>query len=226
MNLHFITSVSRDYWYDVAQYCVGTWNLPGKITIYIDQKEGEVDWFNDVPHNKRLLYVPDLKVTNGIDKNKTMKFWGKSCAQMDAVYRRQEDERVIWLDADVEQTADVDASLFDFKFENPLALMKSNNEKDCLETGLVIFNQDYEKLNVIMNKYNEAWNDEATLNSLWKPYDALVLGHVALNNKRKFYNLCDSECKNVDALEHTRYAKFFKHWINKTNKQKLRDENR
>jgi hypothetical protein len=224
MNLHFITSISRDYWYDVAQYCVSTWDLPGKITIYIDQKEGEVDWFDDVPHTKRLLYVPNLEVASGIDKNKTMKFWGKSCAQIDAVLRREDNERIIWLDADVEQTSPVTESLFDFSFENPLAIMKSNNEQDCWETGLVIFNQEYEKLNVIMNRYKEVWNDENILNNLWKPYDAQVLGYVALNNKRTYYNLCDNVCNNADALAHSRYGEFFKHWINKTNKKILSEK--
>jgi hypothetical protein len=37
MNLHFITSISKEYWENTAKYCIGTWNLPGKLTVYIDQ---------------------------------------------------------------------------------------------------------------------------------------------------------------------------------------------
>jgi hypothetical protein len=57
--------------------------------------------------------------------------------------------------------------------------------------------------------------------SLWKPYDAQVLGYVA--TRKGFLNLCNSSCKNQDALKNTRYADFFTHWINKDNKNLLKE---
>jgi len=236
MDLHFITSVSKEYWYETAQYCIPTWDLPGKVTIYIDQKEGDVDWFTELPFNKRLLHVPDLK--EDYANNKVFKFWGKTSAQLHAVYdfldRRNSQlksnpetmlsERVVWLDADIEQVAPVTEDMFTFDFKEPLGMMYSGQEPDCWETGIVIFNQQYFKLRVVMNRYQEAWNDLEVMNSLWKPYDAQVLGHVAKD--KGYYNLCKQECKNIDSVENSIYGTVFKHWINKTNKEILRNEQR
>lgn len=223
MNLHFITSISKEYWYGTAQYCVTTWKLPGKVTVYIDQTDGDLDWLKDVPFHKELLHVPALKVSVD-DRAKVRKFWGKSCAQLHAVRNREIDERIIWLDSDVEQIGDADETLFNQPFEDQLAVMNSLDHEDCWETGLVIFNQQNEKLNQAMKKYHNAWNDEDILSSLWRPYDAQVLGHVAL--ERGFLNLCKQPCKNVDALANTIYNTTFKHWINKDNKQILADKNK
>jgi hypothetical protein len=221
MTLHFITSISKEYWHSIAKHCISTWDLPGKVTIYIDQESGDLDWISEIPYHKELLHVPELLVTDSGDRTKVRKFWGKSCAQIDCVKEIGEEERVIWIDADVEQTAPVDEHMFNFRFVEPFAILNSGDHFDCWETGIVIFNQDYKKIRVAMSKYSEAWNDSTILSSLWKPYDAQVLGYVA--EKRGFYNLCDQSCDNVNALENSRYGKSFKHWINKTNKQNLID---
>jgi hypothetical protein len=221
MNLHFITSISRDYWYGTAQYCLPTWELPGKITVYIDQTQGDLDWLQDVPFHKELLHVPNLQV--GVDERaKVRKFWGKSCAQLHAVRHRDIDQRVVWLDSDIEQTGTAHVSLFDWSFEEPFAIMNSNDYEDCWETGLVIFNQQSGKLNQAMKKYLNAWNDEDALASLWRPYDAQVLGYIAQD--RGYFNLCQQHCKNIDAMSNTIYHDTFKHWINKDNKQLLADK--
>jgi len=223
MRLHFITSISKDYWYSTAQYCIGTWKLPGKITIYIDQKEGDVDWFNELPFHKLLLNVPHLEIeSSDTERAKVMKFWGKSCAQLHAVLNREEDERVIWLDADIEQLDEASIDFFNFTFDNEIAMMNSEDGEDCWESGLVVFNEAAEKLKVAMNRYKDAWNDSNILSSLWKPYDAQVLGYVA--NQRGYFNLCDNPCKNIDALKNSRYSTIFKHWINKSNKKSLAEK--
>jgi hypothetical protein len=219
MNLHFITSISKEYWYSTAKHCISTWNLPGKVTVFIDQQYGDLDWINEIPFHKRLLSVPHLKVDEFTNTAKVRKFWGKTCSQIVAVRNREENERVIWIDSDVEQLQEIPASLFDFSFEGPVGLMKSGESGDCWETGLVIFNEDNGKLNQFMKKYENHWNDEEVLSSLWKPYDALVLGYTA--EIRGFFNLCNYPCANIDALEYTRYAGYLKHWINKDNKQVL-----
>jgi hypothetical protein len=139
------------------------------------------------------------------------------------VRNREENERIIWIDSDVEQLQKIPASLFDFSFSEPVGVMHSGGTDDCWETGLVIFNQENGKLNQFMKKYENHWNDEEVLSSLWKPYDALVLGYTA--EDRGFFNLCDVPCANIDALEHTRYSKYLKHWINKNNKQLLVTKN-
>lgn len=222
MNLHFITSISRDYWYNTAQHCMTTWKLPGKVTVYIDQAHGDLDWLQHVPFHKELLHVPSLK-TDVDGRSKVRKFWGKSCAQLHAVKYRDIDERVIWLDSDVEQIGKAAASLFDWTFEEEFAIMNSFDHEDCWETGLVIFNQQGGKLNQAMKKYHAAWNDEDILSSLWRPYDAQVLGHIA--QERGYLNLCQRACKNIDAMTNTIYSATFKHWINKDNKQVLADKN-
>jgi hypothetical protein len=61
MKLHFITSISKSYWNDTARYCIPTWKLPGKVTIYVDQNAGDLDWLSEVPFHKELLTVPDLQ---------------------------------------------------------------------------------------------------------------------------------------------------------------------
>lgn len=223
MNLHFITSISKDYWYSTAKYCIGTWNLPGKVTIYIDQKEGDVDWFNELPFNKLLLNVPNLEMeSSDAERAKVMKFWGKSCAQLHAVYNKEEDERIIWLDADIEQIGNVNIELFNFMFDSEIAIMNSGDGEDCWESGLVIFNNSTGKLKVAMNRYRDTWNDFNILNSLWKPYDAQVLGYVA--QQRGYFNLCNNPCKNIDALKNSRYSTVFTHWINKSNKKLLAEK--
>jgi hypothetical protein len=220
MELHFITSISKDYWYNTAKRCINTWKLPDKVTVYIDQQHGDLDWISEIPFNKRLLSVPKLKVDEFVDTAKVRKFWGKSCAQIVAVRNRESNERVIWLDSDIEQTAtDIDVGLFDFTFKEPVAVMNSRDGNDCWESGVVIFNEANDKLGQFMKKYEQAWNDEDTLCSLWKPYDAQVLGYVA--EERGYYNLCTTSCLNRDALEFTRYSKKLKHWINKDNKTQL-----
>lgn len=222
MNLHFITSISQDYWNNTAKYCIPTWKLPGTITVYIDQKEGDVDWFNEIPFNKRLLHVPNLQLEDEkIDKSKVNKFWGKSSAQLHAVYTNQEYDRIIWIDADVEQIEDVTEDLFNFEFEEAFALLNTDHSPDSWETGIVMFNCHYEKIKIAMNRYYDVWQDKNILNSLWKPYDAEVLGFVAKD--RGYFNLCDSPCVNSKAFEHSRFNPYFKHWINKTNKQILSD---
>jgi hypothetical protein len=221
MKLHFITSISKDYWYSVAKHCISTWDLPGEVTVYIDQSSGDLDWLSEIPYHKELVYVPAMDAVLSGDRTKVRKFWGKSCAQISCVKEIGEEERVIWIDADVEQIAPIDEGMFNFRFVEPFAILNSGDGLDCWETGLVIFNNDYEKLRVAMSKYHNAWNDQEILSTLWKPYDAQVLGYVA--QKKGFHNLCDRVCKNENALENSRYKSFFKHWINKTNKQALID---
>ena len=216
MNLHFITSISKEYWESTAKKCISTWNLPGKLTVFVDQPFGDLTWLDEVPGTKYLLHVPTLKVDEFTNTAKVRKFWGKSCAQIVAVRNREEDERVIWIDADVEQLNPVPSSIFDFSFNGPIAIMNSKDGNDCWESGIVIFNEAYEKLNLFIKHYDKTWNDEEELASLWKPYDAQVLGHLATH--KGYYNLCDAECKNEDALKNSRYNVYFKHWINKDNK--------
>ena len=224
MKLKFVTSISKNYWKGVGKHCISTWDLPGKVEIYIDQHEGDVEWFNELPFNKRLLHIPALDVDSEFDVNtKIRKFWGKSVAQIHAIKNRQEDERIIWLDADIEQMRKVPEEAFSFPFINPVAMMQSNNSHpDCYESGLVLFNEEYEKLTLWSNKYWAFWNDQNKLESLHKPYDAIVLGNFAKGEKAGFLNLCDDVCENVNALENTRFSLYFKHHINKTNKDKLK----
>ena len=222
MKLHFITSISKEYWFDTAKKCISTWNLPGDVTIFIDQQYGDLDWIKEIPYHTHLLSVPPLKVDEFTNTAKVRKFWGKTCSQIIAVRNRDENERVIWIDGDVEQIGEVPRELFDFNFEEPLAMLNSNNNQDCWETGIVIFNQQYGKLNQVMKRYENAWQDEEILTSLWKPYDAQVLGYVA--NDRGFKNLCNESCKNADALKHSALGAYFIHWINKTNKAKLNEQ--
>lgn len=223
MNLQFITSVSKNYWYSTAKHCLATWNLPGEIIVYIDQKEGDVDWFNEIPYKKRLLHVPQLKVADYIDdKTKVRKFWGKSCAQIHAVRNRGEDTRVIWLDADIEQLQEIPDELFEFSFKAEVALMRSNTtSEDRYESGLVIFNQQHEKLTLFANQYEKFWKSEEDLLSCFRPYDNYVIGKLA--EKRSHLNLVHTECENKDALENTMFGPYFKHWINKDNKKLLQE---
>lgn len=220
MNLHFVTSLSEPYWQKTAKKCLATWNLPGKVTVYIDQQEGEVEWFKELPFHKRLLKVPDLpKQIDFLDRNKIRKFWGKSCAQIHAVLTAEDNERIVWLDSDITQHQKIDKDLFDWKFDEEFAIMNSGDSVDCWESGIVIFNNDCEKIKVTMNRYRDAWNNEEFMKTLWKPYDAQVLGSIGV--QRSFKNLCLQNCKNVEALNHTIYKDYFTHWINKENKSKL-----
>jgi len=222
MKLHFITSLSKEYWYDVAKKCISTWDLPGKVTIFIDQQFGDLDWISEVPFHKHLLYVPPLKVDEFTPTAKVRKFWGKACAQIVAVRNREEDERVIWLDSDIEQIGPALEKYFTDPFERPVALMNSQDGQDCWESGLVIFNQEYGKLNQFMKAYDLNWNNEQLLAELWKPYDAQVIGHTA--EIKGYLNLCTAPCKNESALLNTRYGTIFKHWINKENKERLKNQ--
>jgi hypothetical protein len=219
MNLHFITSLSKEYWESVGKHCIGTWNLPGKVTVYLEQTTGPIKWVNDIPFNVELLTVPPLTTSDDTERRKVLKFWGKSVAQISAVTNRANNERIIWIDSDIEQVSSVDKRLFDFKFDQPVAVMNSHDGDDCWESGIVIFNQENEKLNQFIKKYSHAWTDPEILNNLWKPYDAQVLGYVALS--RGYYNLCENRCTNAESLNNSRYRHCFKHWINKTNKEKL-----
>ena len=125
MNLHFITSISKEYWYSTAKHCISTWNLPGKITVFIDQQYGDLDWISEIPFHKQLLSVPHLKVDEFTNTAKVRKFWGKTCSQIVAVRNREENERVIWVDSDVEQLQEIPASLFNFSFSEPVGVMHS-----------------------------------------------------------------------------------------------------
>ena len=220
MKLHFITSISRTYWNDTAKHCITTWkNLPGEVTVYVDQKDGDLDWIKEIPFHKELLYVPKLEAAEA-DRAKVRKFWGKSMAQITALRNREKDERIIWIDADVEMISPgVPEQLFKFHFVEPIAMLNSGDGEDCWESGLVIFNQRAEKFDVTVRRYEKAWLDEDTLMSLWRPYDAQVLGHVAL--ERGYFNLCNTQCSNADALKNSNYRDYFKHWINKDNKKIL-----
>lgn len=221
MKLKFITSISKNYWNSTAKHCISTWNLPGEVVIYVDQKEGDLNWLNEVPFQKELLNVPALNVNVG-DRTKVRKFWGKACAQIDAIRNRSTDERIIWLDGDVEQINPVDASAFSFNFKEFVAMMNSQDDEDCWESGLVIFNQKCEKLNLYIRRYENFWYDENSLMTLWRPYDAQILGHIA--QEHGFMNLCQSKCKNIDALKNTTFSNFFVHWINKDNKKLLAEK--
>lgn len=224
MKLHFITSISKNYWNDTGKYCINTWkDLPGEVTVYVDQKDGDLDWLKEVPFHKELLYVPPLE-SKSADRAKVRKFWGKSMAQITALRNRGKDERIIWIDADVEKISpNVPEHLFSFEFNEPIAMMNSGDQEDCWESGIVIFNQKAEKIDLTVRKYEKAWLDEDTLMSLWRPYDAQVLGHVA--TERGFLNLCQTTCSNADALKNSPFAPYFKHWINKDNKKILAEKN-
>jgi hypothetical protein len=221
MNIHFITSISNEYWYSTAKRCLSTWNLPGTVTVYIDQQYGDLNWINEIPFNKRLLYVPPLKVDEFTSTAKVRKFWGKACSQIVAVKNREANERIIWLDSDIEQLSSTSTELFSFPFEEHIATMNSGIGEDCWESGLVIFNNENGKLNQFIKQYEKNWNNEETLMSLWKPYDAQVLGFTAL--EKSYFNLCHSVCDNSLALENTKFSGILKHWINKNNKEKLNE---
>lgn len=225
-KLQFVTSVSKSYYTSTAKYTMATWNLPGELVVYIDQKEGDLDWLDEIRHTKKLLNVPKLNVAEYLDdKTKVRKFWGKSCAQIHAIRNRPDDTRIVWLDADIEQLVpSVNENLFLSNFDKAVAMMKSNNQSaDCFESGLVIFNESHKKLTLFANQYEKFWKDEESLLQLWRPYDALVLG--ALAEKRGFLNLVEKECPNEHALENTKFRGTFKHWINKANKETLRLKN-
>jgi len=224
-KLQFITSISKSYWQNTARHCIKNWDLPGEVIVYIDQQEGDVEWFNEVPFKKKLVHVPPLNLDKYLDyKTKVRKFWGKSCAQIHAIRNRPLDTKIIWLDSDVEQLQPVPEELFELQSNRPLAMMKSHDKHaDCYETGLVIFNQKYEKLTLFANQYERFWNNEEELFGLHRPYDAMVLG--ALAERKGFENLVHTECENEYALENTRFQKYFKHHINKENKAKLNEKN-
>jgi hypothetical protein len=221
MNLHFITSISQEYWNNVAQYCIPTWDLPGRVTVYVEQTDGDIKWTNNIPFDAEIITVPDLVNTVHKDRKKVQKFWGKSYTQINAVRNRGMDERVIWIDADVEQLKYTPEDLFTMKIKEPFAIMNSGDSEDCWESGLVIFNQLCDKLGRSMRRYESIWLDPAELDSLWRPYDAQVLGNAALQTG--YHNLCDQSCSNADAFDNSRYGDYFKHWINKENKQKLKE---
>lgn len=223
MKLHFITSITKNYWNATAKYCIPTWNLPGDITIYVDQKDGDLNWLNEVPHDKQLLNVKKLKVHDRVDdRTKVRRFWGKASAQIEGVRNRGEDTRIVWLDADIEQKKPVDNELFDFNFPGLLAIARSNTEyEDRFESGIVLFNHENDKLNLFINHYEKFWNNEDEIMSLYRPYDAHVIGHL-VSKKNNFFNLCDKDCLNRDALKNSRYNPYFIHHINKTNKENLR----
>ena len=69
-----------------------------------------------------------------------------------------------------------------------------------------------------IKQYQDAWNNEEIMESLWRPYDAQVIGHVA---EKGFYNLCDVPCSNANAVKNSRFNNYFVHWINKENKDQL-----
>lgn len=223
MDLHFITSVSKNYWFETGQYCIKTWTgLPGKITVYVDQKDGDLDWIKEIPFHKELLFVPSLE-TKSAERAKVRKFWGKSMAQITALRNRGKDERIVWIDADVELTlSPIHEQVFTFNFTEPIAMLNSGDHEDCWESGIVIFNQTAEKFDLTIRKYEKAWLDEDTLLSLWRPYDAQVLGYVA--TERGYLNLCQQQCSNADALKNSHLGTFFKHWINKDNKKLLAEK--
>lgn len=220
MKLHFVTSISKNYWNDTGKHCIPTWRLPGDITIFVDQSGGDLDWIREIPFHAELLHVPELQ-TRSAERSKVRKFWGKASAQLEAIRNRGVDERIIWIDSDVEQIGQVTVEMFDFDFSSPLAMMNSGDNEDCWETGIVIFNQRFGKINVVARQYERVWNDEDELMALFRPYDAHVLGHVA--ESRTFFNLCETACKNIDALQNTRFRGLFTHWINKDNKKKLQE---
>jgi len=101
-------------------------------------------------------------------------------------------------------------------------LLNSGDHEDCWETGIVIFNQNCDKLGRFIKRYHDSWNNEETMESLWRPYDAQVIGYAAEKN---FHNLCKSSCTNADAIKNSQFGQYFTHWINKENKDLLRDLN-
>lgn len=222
MNLHFITSISQEYWNLVGKYCIPTWDLPGRVTVYVEQTEGDIKWVNQIPFNVEIITVPKLNTIHK-DRKKVLKFWGKSWTQIHAVKNRGLDERIVWIDADVEQITQISSDEFTMNLKEPFAIMNSGDNEDCWESGLVIFNQQCDKLGRSIKRYEASWVDEETLDSLWRPYDAQVLGYVA--GSTGFHNLCLQPCKNIDAFANSRYAEYFKHWINKENKELLRSLN-
>lgn len=221
MNLHFITSISKEYWYSTARYCINTWDLPGTVTVFVDQQEGDLTWISEIQADQIvLLNVPYINTAEH-RRAKVRKFWGKSYSQIVAIKSRGVNERIVWIDSDVEQVELVSAELFNFDFVEPFAMLNSADAEDCWETGVVLFNQQYGKLNQLIKRYERSWYDDDFLSSLWRPYDTQVLGDIALD--KGFFNLCDNPCSNANALENSRYSTSFTHWINKDNKKILAD---
>lgn len=221
MNLHFITSISQEYWFDVAQYCIPTWNLPGRVTVYFEQDAGSIAWTKQVPY-EMILQTPPLLTSNIVnDRRKVIKFWGKSCAQIHAVKYRNDNERIIWIDSDIEQLAEIDPKYFAFDFDQAVAAMNSGDGQDCWESGIVLFNQQNEKLGKVIKDYENLWLDPELETRVWKSYDAPILGCVIEGN---FLNLCNHNGPNKDALQNSLYGPWFKHWINKENKELLKQQ--
>ena len=217
MNLHFITSISSAYWNNIAKQCISTWDLPGRVTVYIDQTHGDLDWIKQIPYHCELLHVPPLESTQHANNAKIRKFWGKSSAQIHAVEHGNTNERIVWMDADIEQLQPVPSELFDFEFNEPVAVLHSGQPNDEWESGLVIFNQAHGKLSQFMKHYSNNWNNDEVLATLYKPYDAPVLGYTAV--QRGFVNLChDTGGINKLALENSRYRGYLNHLIGKANK--------
>jgi hypothetical protein len=220
MNLHFITSVSREYWDLTAKYCIPTWNLPGRVTVYVEQTEGDIKWVKDIPFNTEILTVPTLPLDPKFVTKKFLKFWGKAWAQIYSIRHRGNNERIVWLDADIEQIKPATERMFAFKLKTAVAMMNSGDAQDCWESGIVVFNEDQNKLGKFAHIYHKRWEDQDFLETLWRPYDAQVLGNVAESSG--YTNLCKEPCPNALAVKATIYADTFHHWINKENKELLR----
>lgn len=99
-SITWVTSLSREYWSQVAELTIPTWkNLPGDIVFVWDDKPIDVGFGVHYNFFKDVVSSSDPWITEAMGSYKADRFWKKSRVQIWAA--RKFAGLVIWIDSDI-----------------------------------------------------------------------------------------------------------------------------
>lgn len=230
----WVTSLSRSYYEEVAQYTLPTWkNLPGDVVFIWDDKPVDIGIGRIFSFWKDVASPDDPWMKEGMGGTKADRFWKKSRAQIWAT--RKFKGLVVWIDADISITRSFSRQkAIDMLHpkQNMWASLDGGIDwglpDDCpIDTGVVAFDtkkQDFEKF---IRDYSLIWYN-GIIHQLPQPYDHHAANHVRV--KWDMTNLCPprSAWKNQPTeyisrycLENSILSEFMIHHLGIDNKAEL-----
>lgn len=172
----WVTSVSRSYFDEVAQYTLPSWhNLPGDVVIVWDDKPVDIGVGRIFNFWKEVASSEDPWLKEGMGGAKADRFWKKSRTQIWAC--RKFKGLVVWIDADI----NIDKP---FTRSKAIELMHPGSniwgtldcgsdhpqEFDHIDTGLVSFNTKHNDFAQFIREYSLMWYD-GRIFQCHQPYD-------------------------------------------------------
>lgn len=233
----WVTSLSRNYYDEVAQHTISTWNnLPGDVVIVWDDKPVDIGIGKVYQFWRDVASPEDPWIKEGMGGAKADRFWKKSRVQIWATRRFK--GLVVWLDADIMVNHAMSRS-------KAIELLHPGNVNmwttlDCgsdhpqiydhIDTGVVAFNTRHRDFATFIKEYSLMWYN-GQIYQCRQPYDHYAVTMLSqkwpvtslVPNWKNWSNI-QYDFPNRFNMENSSLAKYMTHYLGIENKEQLSKE--